>query len=216
MAPEYAMSGHLTEKADVYSFGIVALEIVSGKSITSYIPEEDFVYLLDQARALQEQGNLIDLVDPVAETNYDKTEALKMLNISLLCTNPSATLRPAMSAVVRMLEGEMLVSNVPVTYQKRVENENLSHDSATQSSLYSHDSHTRSLSMAGTWKSSLYSHNNQKRSLSMTGSWKSSLYSHDSQTQSLPLDGTWIDSSVSSPRDETNQTPRSKLLPGHV
>lgn len=47
MAPEYAMRGYLTEKADVYSFGIVALEIVSGKSNTNFRPSEDFVYLLD-------------------------------------------------------------------------------------------------------------------------------------------------------------------------
>ena len=46
MAPEYAMRGYLTEKADVYSFGIVVLEIVSGRSNTNYKPREDFVYLL--------------------------------------------------------------------------------------------------------------------------------------------------------------------------
>lgn len=41
------MRGYLTEKADVYSFEVVALEIVSGKSNTNYRPNEDFVYLLD-------------------------------------------------------------------------------------------------------------------------------------------------------------------------
>ena len=46
MAPEYATRGHLTDKADVYSFGIVTLEIVSGKSNSSYLPEGDD-YLLD-------------------------------------------------------------------------------------------------------------------------------------------------------------------------
>lgn len=47
MAPEYAMRGYLTDKADVYSFGIVALELVSGKSNTSYRPKDEFVNLLD-------------------------------------------------------------------------------------------------------------------------------------------------------------------------
>lgn len=47
MAPEYAMRGYLTPKADIYSFGVVALEIVSGKSNTNYRPKEEFVYLLD-------------------------------------------------------------------------------------------------------------------------------------------------------------------------
>lgn len=47
MAPEYAMRGYLTSKADIYSYGVVALEIVSGKSNTNYRPAEDCVYLLD-------------------------------------------------------------------------------------------------------------------------------------------------------------------------
>ncbi|KAK1355043.1 hypothetical protein POM88_048299 [Heracleum sosnowskyi] len=52
MAPEYAMRGYLTDKADVYSFGIVALEIVSGRSNTNYMPKEEFVYLLDRVTYL--------------------------------------------------------------------------------------------------------------------------------------------------------------------
>ena len=47
MAPEYAMRGYLTDKADIYSFGVVMLETISGKSNTNYRPNEDFVYLLD-------------------------------------------------------------------------------------------------------------------------------------------------------------------------
>ncbi|PNX62939.1 putative LRR receptor-like protein kinase, partial [Trifolium pratense] len=47
MAPEYAMHGYLTDKADVYSFGIVALEIVSGRSNTLYRTKEEAYYLLD-------------------------------------------------------------------------------------------------------------------------------------------------------------------------
>lgn len=47
MAPEYATLGYLTDKADVYSFGIVLLEIVCGRSSTSVRPKEDGFYLLD-------------------------------------------------------------------------------------------------------------------------------------------------------------------------
>jgi hypothetical protein len=50
MAPEYALWGYLTYKADVYSFGIVALEIVAGKNNTKFGPNEDFVCLLDWVR----------------------------------------------------------------------------------------------------------------------------------------------------------------------
>ncbi|KAL6311080.1 hypothetical protein AAG906_027153 [Vitis piasezkii] len=92
MAPEYAMRGYLTDKADVYSFGIVALEIVSGKSNTNYRPKEEFVYLLDWSWF-----------------KYSKEEAQRMLNLALLCANPSPTLRPSMSSVVSMLEGKTAV-----------------------------------------------------------------------------------------------------------
>ena len=71
MAPEYAMRGYLTDKADVYSFGIVALEIISGKSNTNYRPKEEVVYLLDRVSfafenffhfsGLHTQGNGITL-----------------------------------------------------------------------------------------------------------------------------------------------------------
>ncbi|KAK1375422.1 putative LRR receptor-like serine/threonine-protein kinase [Heracleum sosnowskyi] len=104
MAPEYAMRGYLTDKADVYSFGIVALEIVSGRSNTNYMPKEEFVYLLDRAYVLQEQGNLLEIVDPILGTNYSKQEAMNMLNIALLCSNPSPTLRPSMSLIFKAFE----------------------------------------------------------------------------------------------------------------
>ncbi|KAJ7963869.1 LRR receptor-like kinase [Quillaja saponaria] len=101
MAPEYAMRGYLTEKADVYSFGVVALEIVSGKSNTNYRPNEEFVYLLDWAYVLQERGCLLELVDPSLGSEYSSEEAMVMLNVALLCTNASPTLRPIMSQVVK-------------------------------------------------------------------------------------------------------------------
>ncbi|KAL3576558.1 hypothetical protein D5086_021841 [Populus alba] len=109
MAPEYAMRGYLTDKADVYSFGVVVLEIVSGKSNTNYRPKEEFVYLLDWAYVLQEQGNLLELVDPNLGSNYSEEEAMRMLNLALLCTNPSPSLRPLMSSAVRMIEGQIPV-----------------------------------------------------------------------------------------------------------
>ncbi|KAB2064183.1 hypothetical protein ERO13_A09G003300v2 [Gossypium hirsutum] len=112
MAPEYAMRGYLTDKADVYSFGVVALEIVSGKSNTNYRPSEDFVYLLDWAYVLRERGSLLELVDPDLGSEYSSEEAMVMLNVALLCTNASPTLRPTMSQVVSMLEGRTAVQEL--------------------------------------------------------------------------------------------------------
>ncbi|XP_010248399.1 PREDICTED: probable LRR receptor-like serine/threonine-protein kinase At1g53440 [Nelumbo nucifera] len=122
MAPEYAMKGYLTDKADVYSFGVVLLEIVSGKSNTNYRPKEDFLYLLDWAYFLQKEGNLLELVDPILKSNYPKKEALRILSLALLCTDPSPSFRPAMSTVVSMLEGKIAVQ-APLVKQGSVNNE---------------------------------------------------------------------------------------------
>ncbi|KAJ7947202.1 putative Kinase [Quillaja saponaria] len=109
MAPEYALWGYLTYKADVYSFGVVALEIVAGKNNMKYRPDENFVCLLDWALVLQQKGNLMELVDPKLESNFNREEAVRMIKIALLCTNPSPALRPTMSSVVSMLEGQTVV-----------------------------------------------------------------------------------------------------------
>ncbi|KAI4321801.1 hypothetical protein MLD38_035141 [Melastoma candidum] len=159
MAPEYAMRGYLTDKADVYSFGVVTLEIVSGKSNTNYRPREHFVYLLDWAYVLYEQGNLLELVDLSLGLDYDQEEALRMLNLAILCTNSSPTLRPPMSSVVSMLEGKCAIQ-APIVKRNSMQNpdlkfkafEMLSQESMTNSSMYSQGSShqvTKSMSIEG-------------------------------------------------------------------
>ncbi|KAF3773538.1 putative LRR receptor-like serine/threonine-protein kinase [Nymphaea thermarum] len=97
-----------TLKADVFSFGVVALEIVTGRSNAHAMPKEDFAFLLDWAFFLQEKGSLLELVDPRLGSDLSEDQALRMLNIALLCTSPSPSLRPTMSSVVEMLEGRIL------------------------------------------------------------------------------------------------------------
>ncbi|CAL0333713.1 unnamed protein product [Lupinus luteus] len=170
MAPEYAMRGYLTDKADVYSFGIVALEIVSGKSNTNYRPKEEFVYLLDWAYVLQEQGNLLDLVDSSLGSSYSSEEAMRMLSLALLCTNPSPTLRPSMSSVVSMLEGKTPIQASIVMRGESSESSQHARFKALQ--LLSQDSQTL----------------------------VSSQFSQESMHQRDKLaDGPWIDSSISLP-----------------
>ncbi|KAK4710933.1 hypothetical protein R3W88_005446 [Solanum pinnatisectum] len=118
MAPEYAMRGYLTSKADVYSFGVVTLEIVSGRNSASYRPSDQTVYLLDSAYVLQEQGNLMDLVDPKLGTDYCWTEANSILELAMMCTNPSPTLRPTMSEVVKVIEGKTKIKTTSSTVRR--------------------------------------------------------------------------------------------------
>ncbi|KAK3424564.1 hypothetical protein EUGRSUZ_F01353 [Eucalyptus grandis] len=100
MAPEYAMHGYLTDKADIYSFGVVALEVVSGRSNTSSQKTEECFNLLDWARFLKERGNLIELVDWRLGSHFDKEQALALIKVALMCTNATPALRPPMSSVV--------------------------------------------------------------------------------------------------------------------
>ncbi|KAK4857955.1 hypothetical protein QYF36_008682 [Acer negundo] len=112
MAPEYALWGHLTEKADIYSFGVVALEIASGRNNVSYRAKNDSVCLLDLAFNLKQKGNLMEIVDPMLEENFDKEEAEKMIRVALLCSNADPAMRPTMSEVVSMLESQTIVQEV--------------------------------------------------------------------------------------------------------
>ncbi|XP_062011673.1 probable leucine-rich repeat receptor-like serine/threonine-protein kinase At3g14840 [Rosa rugosa] len=112
MAPEYAMRGYLTDKADVYSFGILVLEMVSGRCNTTYRSKEECFYLLDWALLLKERASLLDLVDPRLDSEFNKAEMITTINIALLCANASSAVRPAMSSVVSMLEGKASVQEV--------------------------------------------------------------------------------------------------------
>lgn len=121
MAPEYALWGHLTPKADVYSFGVVALEIVSGKSNNNYLPDDGSVCLLDWACQLNQTKNLVGLIDERLGPNLNKTEIEKLVKVALLCTNASPSLRPTMSEVVNMLEGQADIPDAipePSTYNE--------------------------------------------------------------------------------------------------
>ncbi|KAF3605174.1 hypothetical protein DY000_02047381 [Brassica cretica] len=112
MAPEYALWGQLSEKADVYSFGIVAMEIVSGQSNTKQKGSTDHVSLINWAVKLQQKGDITEIVDPVLQGDFNTKEAVRMIKVAIVCTNSSPSLRPTMSEVVQMLEGEVEITQV--------------------------------------------------------------------------------------------------------
>ncbi|KAF9618246.1 hypothetical protein IFM89_000881 [Coptis chinensis] len=102
---------HLTEKADVFGFGVVTLEILSWRSNSDSSLEAERIYLLEWAWSLYETNRGLELVDPTL-SSFNKEEAIRMLGISLLCTQASPNLRPPMSRVVGMLTGDVEVSTV--------------------------------------------------------------------------------------------------------
>ncbi|KAK9056904.1 hypothetical protein SSX86_024268 [Deinandra increscens subsp. villosa] len=108
MAPEYALRGYLTDKADVYSYGIVLLEIISGTANTVDRLKENHFVLLDRATSLKTTGDVMELADPRLDSNFDVQEMMVVINIALACTAISPNDRPAMSSVVSMLEGRLV------------------------------------------------------------------------------------------------------------
>ncbi|XP_019196517.1 PREDICTED: probable LRR receptor-like serine/threonine-protein kinase At1g56130 [Ipomoea nil] len=111
LAPEYAMRGRLTEKADVFSFGVVAMEIVSGRPNSDSSLEQDKIYLLEWAWHLHENNRDVDVVDERL-SGFNKDEVKRVIGVSLLCTQASPSLRPSMSRVVAMLSGDAEVPTV--------------------------------------------------------------------------------------------------------
>ncbi|KAB1999481.1 hypothetical protein ES319_D12G165200v1 [Gossypium barbadense] len=100
MAPEYAVRGMLTQKADVYSFGVLVIEITCGKRNKCFSP--DMVCILHMVWNQYEADKLGEVVDPVIEHNF-REEACRLLQIGLLCVQASTELRPSMSTIVQML-----------------------------------------------------------------------------------------------------------------
>ncbi|KFK44798.1 hypothetical protein AALP_AA1G304700 [Arabis alpina] len=112
MAPEYALWGQLTEKADVYSFGVVAMEIVSGRSNTKQKGSADHVSLINWALTLQQTGDIMEIVDTTLEGDFNSKESVRMIKVAFICTNSSPSLRPTMSEVMQMLEGEIEITQL--------------------------------------------------------------------------------------------------------
>ncbi|GMJ02871.1 hypothetical protein like AT1G56130 [Hibiscus trionum] len=111
LAPEYAMRGHLTEKTDVFAFGVVCLELVSGRPNSDSGLEENQMYLLEWAWHLHEKDLEVELADS-SLSEFDEEEMKRVIGIALLCTQTSPMQRPAMSRVVAMLSGDTEVSRV--------------------------------------------------------------------------------------------------------
>ncbi|XP_017436751.1 probable LRR receptor-like serine/threonine-protein kinase RFK1 isoform X1 [Vigna angularis] len=154
MAPEYALWGHLSYKADVYSFGVVALEIVSGKSNNNYLPDDGSACLLDWACQLNQAKKLVGIVDERLGPDLNETELEKVVRIALLCTNASVSLRPTMSEVVNMFEGELDIPDAipePSTYSEDLRFKSLRdlHQHRSKQSLSGSSSHTFSSASGG-------------------------------------------------------------------
>ncbi|KAK7262704.1 hypothetical protein RJT34_30280 [Clitoria ternatea] len=118
MPPEYAVRGCFSIKSDVFSFGVIVLEIVSGKKIREFSDPEHCHNLLGHAWRLWSEGRQLELLDEVLRERSTPSEVMRCIQVGLLCVQQKPGDRPDMSSVVLMLNGDKLLPKpkVPAFY----------------------------------------------------------------------------------------------------
>ncbi|XP_066353098.1 cysteine-rich receptor-like protein kinase 15 [Miscanthus floridulus] len=113
MSPEYAYWGHVSSKSDMFSFGVIVLEMVTGRrNNCAYDSEIDSVSVLSHVWEKWRTGSTADVVDPLlSESGYSESEVLNCIEIGLLCVQENPADRPDASAVVLMLSSPTSTSD---------------------------------------------------------------------------------------------------------
>ncbi|GAU14939.1 hypothetical protein TSUD_47330 [Trifolium subterraneum] len=102
MAPEYLRYGEFSVKSDVFSYGVIILEIVCGRRIIKNHDGENIEDLLSIAWKNWKAGTSSDIVDPTLDQDFNKNEKLRCIHVALLCVQEDIVVRPSMSSVLLM------------------------------------------------------------------------------------------------------------------
>ncbi|KAL6961086.1 histidine kinase osmosensor, partial [Sarracenia purpurea var. burkii] len=109
IAPEYLSTGQSSDRTDVFGFGILLLELITGQRALEFGKAANQKgAMLDWVRRIHQEKKLDLLVDKDLKNKYDRIEVEETVQVALLCTQYLPGLRPKMSEVVRMLEGDGL------------------------------------------------------------------------------------------------------------
>lgn len=116
LAPEYLQYGKATEKTDVFSYGVVILEVACGRRpIEREAGTQKMVNLVDWVWGLHSEGRIIEAADKRLNGEFEEEEMRKLLLLGLSCANPDSTERPTMRRVLQILINEAEPISVPRT-----------------------------------------------------------------------------------------------------
>ncbi|KAL3833877.1 hypothetical protein ACJIZ3_008613 [Penstemon smallii] len=127
--PEYISTGKSSEKTDVFSYGVMLLELITGQRAfdLARLANDDDVMLLDWVKGHLNEKKLEVLVDANLQGNYIDYEVEQLIQVAVLCTQGSPSERPKMSKVVRMLEGDGLAEKWEMLQKEEISRQELNH-----------------------------------------------------------------------------------------
>ncbi|KAF9589076.1 hypothetical protein IFM89_018807 [Coptis chinensis] len=112
---EYVMRGQFSVKSDVFSFGVLVLEIISGQKNNSFHESECAEDLLTHAWRQWVEGSVLELIEPTLRERYSRNEVMRCIHIGLLCVQEDIASRPTMASVVLMLNSYSIALPLPTT-----------------------------------------------------------------------------------------------------
>ncbi|KAL6347555.1 hypothetical protein AAG906_026080 [Vitis piasezkii] len=114
MAPECFVTGKASKESDVYSFGIVALEICCGRRAVEPKVEENQIRLVEWVWDLYGVGKLLEAADPRLSADYDEQQMERLMIVGLWCAHPDCNARPSMRQAISVLNSEALLPLLPI------------------------------------------------------------------------------------------------------
>nr|GEU56836.1 L-type lectin-domain containing receptor kinase IX.1-like [Tanacetum cinerariifolium] len=113
MAPECVVTGKATKESDIFSFGVVALEIACGRKPLEYKAQENQIWLLEWVWELYGAGTLLDAADQRLGSDFEEEELKHLMIVGLWCVHPDSELRPTMRQVIQVLNSEASLPTLP-------------------------------------------------------------------------------------------------------
>ncbi|OVA15245.1 Protein kinase domain [Macleaya cordata] len=113
LAPEYINTGRASKESDVFSFGVVALEIVCGRKSVDPMEEESLVGLVEWAWDLYGKGNILAAVDKRLGMDFDGKQVECLMIVGLWCAHPDRSFRPSIRQAIQVLNMESSIPNLP-------------------------------------------------------------------------------------------------------